>query len=210
MFPLLFSCVSLRSCCLTFQVQLRQCWVCLECITQRTRSFSASLVVCQPHHVPSCFSCSLVVSPCGLVGCSPHRFSFVSVVFVLSASPSAHAPSLPILLSAQSPGAIVLFLRSCCVFLWSCWLFTTQVQLCQRCVCLECIAQCAPSFITDLVACQSLHVPLCLLCTLAVLSLLLPPQVQHSQCCVCHECFSQSTRSFIPNSVVCSKSPLWF
>ena len=38
---------------------------------------------------------------------------------------------------------------------------TSQVEFCQCCVCLECIAQSTRSFNTNPVVCQSLHVPLC-------------------------------------------------
>ena len=98
---LLSCCVPLWSLLLTPQVQLCQCCVCLESIAQSTRSFSTNLVVCPvtPRAMTLVLlSCCVSLWSC----CLPSRSSFVSVVFVLSASPSPRAPSTPIPLSAQS------------------------------------------------------------------------------------------------------------
>ena len=76
-----------------------------------------------------------------------------AVCLVFWCAVSARAPSPPILLAAQSPHAIVLALLSC-ASLWSCVSTrTSKIQLCQCCVCLECIAQGTRPLIANHVAC---------------------------------------------------------
>ena len=99
------ACLALSLCLLvvlllTAQVQLCQCCVCLESIAQSTRSFITDPVVCPVTPrviVLALLSCCASLGSC----CSPPRSSSVSVVFVLSASPSAHAPSSQILLASS-------------------------------------------------------------------------------------------------------------
>ena len=115
---------------------------------------------------------------------------------------SLHLPAR-CLLGADGVGS------ACICVLFGVLLLTTQVQLCQCCVCLESIAQSTRSFSTNDVHCHSLHMPLCLHCALSLcffVALLLTAQVQLGQRCVCLECIAQSTRSFIANPVACFHS----
>ena len=76
---------------LTQQLQFCQSCVCLERITQRTRSFITNPDVSR---TPFCHELSWLCASLWS-WCSPCRSSFINTVFVLSASPNARAPSTP-------------------------------------------------------------------------------------------------------------------
>ena len=119
---------------LTAQVQHCQRCVCLECIAQSTRSFITNLVACPvtPRAIVlALLSCCVSLWSC----CSQLSHSCVSVVFVLSSSPSPRAPSSPNLLPAQS--LPVLLCLPCSLVVFACGLVAHSTDIALSVLCLS-------------------------------------------------------------------------
>ena len=114
------------------------------------------------HHQSCCLLVFVVCAASCLLPncfCAPLRFSTVSVALTFNASPSARAPSAPILFPA-------LFIISDVVPLFAAKLLlhTAQSQCCQCCIDFQYLAHNTCSFITDPVGCLLSMFVLVLVC----------------------------------------------